>query len=82
MFFVESSGRFSPGTSPNVSTSGRPVSETSSVENPDLDIVKQEHPDPGEGVEIISKAFNTEFNSFGVNFLYPYTEYVFNFEVY
>lgn len=46
LFFVESSGRFSPGTSPNVSTSGRPVSETSSVENPDLDIVKQEHPDP------------------------------------
>lgn len=52
------------------------------MENPDLDIVKQEHPDPGEGVEIISKAFNTEFNSFGVNFLYPYTGYVFYFEVY
>ncbi|XP_062617709.1 zinc finger and BTB domain-containing protein 42-like isoform X1 [Saccostrea cucullata] len=46
LFFVESSGRFSPGTSPNVSTSGRPVSETSSVETPDLEIVKQEHPEP------------------------------------
>lgn len=36
---VESSGRFSPRASPNVSTSGRPSSEAGSVENTDLEVI-------------------------------------------
>ncbi|KAK3101754.1 hypothetical protein FSP39_022911 [Pinctada imbricata] len=45
---VESSGRFSPHRSPNVSTSGRPLSETSSADNTDPEItIKQEQHESG-----------------------------------